>query len=432
MPEKWSAMKQTVSTRYLFILTGLLMLVSIVNVADKELLAPVVDAVKSDLGMTDTQIGVVRSAVFLAALLGQLFWGPLSDKWVRKNIIVIGTVIWSAITWVTAFVGSFPQLLIARASMSFAEGCFNPSSYALLTDAAPKKQHGMMLGLMSLTYPVGTAAALIVASIIGTSHWRQPFIIYGMIGIMLGVLVWFVVREPQRGASEEAIQGRGAYSGRFTFAEFRKMLSIPTLLLAFGLDTCQATVNWSLAFWAPTYLTRYHIAPDAESASLALLPAIIGFVAGALLGGWLNDRLRKETPLAPVWVSLVAMSGGLIFALLVFNLFNLSWLMTAVFFLGLVTYLVMPSVNMIFFSVVPPEMKASTIAASNVLLNLVIAVLTYFIGVISDVAGLHLALSSAIFLMYGLGIVVSLALLRTYQRDVQRRNSTVEGNIDRM
>ncbi len=142
-------MTRSTSNRYLTILTGLLMLVSIVNVADKELLAPVADAVKADLGMSDTQLGMVRSAVFLAALLGQLFWGPLSDRWVRKNIIVIGTVLWSALTWMTAFVGSFPQLLMARASMSFAEGCFNPSSYALLTDTAPKKQHGMMLGLMS-------------------------------------------------------------------------------------------------------------------------------------------------------------------------------------------------------------------------------------------------------------------------------------------
>ncbi|MEW6400838.1 MAG: MFS transporter [Chloroflexota bacterium] len=423
-------MKHTVSSRYLALLTGLLMLVSIVNVADKELLAPLVDAVKSDLGMSDTQIGTVRSAVFLAALLGQLFWGPLSDRWVRKNIIVIGAVIWSAITWMTAFVGSFPQLLLARASMSFAEGCFNPSSYALLTDAAPKKQHGMMLGLMSLTYPVGTAAALVVASIIGTSRWRQPFIIYGIIGIILGLLVLAVVREPQRGASEEVVQsGHGEYSGRFSFAEFRKMLSVPTLLLAFGLDTCQASVNWTLAFWAPTYLTRYKIAPNAESASLALLPAIIGFVAGALIGGWLNDRLRTRTPLAPAWVSLTAMGGGLIFALLVFNLFNLSWLMVAVFFLGLVTYLVMPSVNMIFFSVVPPEMKASTISASNVILNLVTAVLTYFIGVLSDRAGLHLALSGAIFLMYGVGTIVSLALLRTYPRDMEQRNLIVAEHV---
>src|SRR5512140_905475 len=143
-------MNRSVTSRYLAVLTGLLMVVSIVNVADKELLSPVVDAVKSDLGMSDTQIGMVRSSVFLAALLGQLFWGPLSDRWVRKYIITLGTVIWSAITWMTAFVGSFPQLLMARAGMSFAEGCFNPSSYALLTDTAQKRNHGIVLGLMSL------------------------------------------------------------------------------------------------------------------------------------------------------------------------------------------------------------------------------------------------------------------------------------------
>jgi len=276
------------------------MLVSIVNVADKELLAPVVDSVKADLGLSDSQIGAVRSSVFLAALLGQLFWGPLSDRWVRKYVIAIGTLVWSGLTWMTAFVTGFPGLLAARASMSFAEGCFNPSAYALITDTAPKPRHGLILGLMSLTYPVGTAAALVVASVIGTAHWRQPFIIYGVIGLLLGILVLWIVREPPRGASEETVQAvEGVYAGRFSWAEFRKVLAVPTVLLAFGLDTCQASVNWSFAFWAPTYLTRYNIAPTPEAAALALLPAILGFVLGALLGGFVIDRLRHRTPLAP-------------------------------------------------------------------------------------------------------------------------------------
>src|SRR5512140_1207820 len=193
------------TTRYMVLLTGLLMLVSVVNVADKELLAPVADVVRRDLNMSDTQLGMVRSAVFLAALLGQLFWGPLSDRWVRKYVITIGTVLWSLLTWLTAFVGSFPQLVMARASMSFAEGCFNPSAYALLTDTVPKRKHGLILGLMSLTYPVGTASALVVASVIGTEHWRKPFIIYGLIGLFLGLLVWWFVKEPARGATEESV-----------------------------------------------------------------------------------------------------------------------------------------------------------------------------------------------------------------------------------
>jgi MFS family permease len=411
-----TALKQPATARYLVILVGLLMLVSIVNVADKELLAPVMDAVKADLRMNDTQIGMVRS----------------SDRWVRKYIIIIGTLIWSAITWMTAFVGSFPQLLAARAGMSFAEGCFNPSAYALLTDAAPKRNQGMVLGLMSLTYPVGTAAALVVASLIGAERWRQPFIFYGLIGLTLGALVLIIVREPTRGANEEAVEKtQGEYQGKFSLAEFSKLLKFPSLLLGFGLDTCQASVNWSLAFWAPSYLTRYHIARDAETASLALLPAIVGFVTGALLGGWLNDRLRKRNLLAPVWISLVAMLGGLLVALLLFNLFVLGAVMGVAFVLGVVTYLVMPSVNIIFFSVVPPEMKATTISASNVILNLVISILSFFIGLLSDAHGLRLAFSGAILLMYALGIGVCLTLLRTYPRDVARRNAIVAGQVGR-
>ena len=423
-------MNRPVSARYLAILTGLLMLVSIINVADKELLAPVVDSVKSDLSMSDTQIGLVRSAVFLAALLGQLFWGPLSDRWVRKNIIVIGTLIWSSLTWMTAFVVSFPQLLLARASMSFAEGCFNPSAYALLTDTAPKRNQGMLLGLMSLTYPVGTAAALVLASLTGTRHWRQPFVIFGIAGLVLGGLVLLIVREPRRGSNEEAVQsGQSEYNNRFSFTEFRKILAVPSVLLAFGLDTCQATVNWSLAFWAPTYLTRYKIAPDAESASLALLPAIVGFVTGALVGGWINDRLRTRLPTAPAWISLFAMASGFGLALLVFNLFQLGWLMLAVFFLGLATYLVMPSVSLILFSVVPPEMKASSISASNVMLNLVISIVTFFIGLVSDAAGLRLAMSGMILVMYLLGTLASLGLLRTLRRDMQQRNDLIAARL---
>jgi MFS family permease len=407
------------------------MLVSIVNVADKELLAPVADAVRTDLGMNDTELGAVRSAVFLAALLGQLFWGPLSDRWVRKYIIVIGTVVWSGLTWLTAFVVNFPQLMLARASMSFAEGCFNPSAYALVTDTAPKKRHGLVLGLMSLTYPVGTAGALVVASLVGTHRWRQPFLVYGVIGIFLGLLVLWLVREPKRGATEEAVtQTQGEYTGRFNFKEFRRIMTTPSLLLAFGLDTCQASVNWSFAFWAPIYLIRYHIAPDAETAAIALLPAILGFVLGALIGGWLIDRLRHKTDRAPVWVALIGMSGGLLMALFLFNIFNLAALMTVAFFMGVISYMALPAVSIIEFSVVPPETKATTISASNVILNLVISVLSLLIGVVSDVAELRLAFGGAVFLMFFLGIIVCLSLLRTFRNDLAHQQATVLSRVE--
>ena len=414
------------SLRYLVVLVVLLMLVAIVNVADKELLAPVADTVRAELRMSDTQLGTVRSAVFLAALVGQFLWGPLSDRWVRKYVITIGAILWSVLTCLTAFVGSFPQLVAARASMSFAEGAFNPSSYALLTDTFPKRRHGLVLGLMSLTYPAGTAAALVLVSVIGAARWRQPFLIYGGIGILLGVLVLLIVREPQRGATEESVEAAGAYSGRFSFAEFRRVLVIPSVLLVFALDTCQASVNWSIAFWAPTYLTRYHIAPNAEAAALALLPAILGFVIGAVLGGWLIDRWRRRSDRAAAWVALIAMSGGLVMAFVVFNVFRLGPLMAAAFLLGLVSYMALPAVSIIMFSIVPPETKATTISTSNVILNLVIAVLSLLIGVISDATQLRWAFGGVVLVMFALGIIVCLLLLRRLRPDMARQQATVQ------
>ena len=414
------------SPRYLVVLVVLLMLVAIVNVADKELLAPVADTVRAELRMSDTQLGTVRSAVFLAALVGQFLWGPLSDRWVRKYVITIGAILWSVLTCLTAFVGSFPQLVAARASMSFAEGAFNPSSYALLTDTFPKRRHGLVLGLMSLTYPAGTAAALVLVSVIGAAQWRQPFLIYGGIGILLGLLVLLIVREPRRGATEESVEAAGAYSGRFSFAEFRRVLMIPSVLLVFALDTCQASVNWSIAFWAPTYLTRYHIAPNAEAAALALLPAILGFVIGAVLGGWLIDRWRRRSDRAAAWVALIAMSGGLVMAFVVFNVFRLGPLMAAAFLLGLVSYMALPAVSIIMFSIVPPETKATTISTSNVILNLVIAVLSLLIGVISDATQLRWAFGGVVLVMFALGIIVCLLLLRRLRPDMARQQATVQ------
>jgi MFS family permease len=413
-----SVHNKRLTSRYLVGMVILLMLVSTIHVADKELLAPVAGAVKAELGMSDTQLGLVRSSVFVAALLGQLFWGPLSDRWVRKYVITIGTVIWSSITWMTAFVTGFPTLLLARASMSFAEGCFNPSAYALITDTVPKRKHGLVLGLMSLTYPVGTAAALVVASMVGTQNWRQPFAVYGIIGILLGISVLLYVREPQRGATEERVQeSRGEYMGRFSLAEFRQVLKVRSVLLSFALDTCQASANWSIAFWAPLYLVRYQIAPDAEAAALALLPAILGFVSGAMLGGWLIDRLRKRTDRAAAWIALIAMCGGVVMSLLVFNIFSLGTLMAAAFFLGLVAYMVMPAVTILMFSVVPPETKATTISISNVILNLVIALLSFGIGLVSEATELRYAFGGVVIGAFSLGILVCLGLLRTIRSD---------------
>jgi len=81
------------------------------------------------------------------------------------------------------------------------------------------------------------------------------------------------------------------------------------------------------------------------------------------------------------------------------------------------------------FSIVPPETKATTISTSNVILNLVIAVLSLLIGVISDATQLRWAFGGVVLVMFALGIIVCLALLRTLRRDMARQKSIVQSRI---
>ena len=143
----------------------------------------------------------------------------------------------------------------------------------------------------------------------------------------------------------------------------------------------------------------------------------------------LSQRVKTKILLSNIGKKAILRSGGPFVALLVFNLFDLAALMTAAFFLGLIAYMVMPAVSIIMFSVVTPETKATTISASNVILNLVIALLSFLIGVVSDAVELRLAFGGVVILMFTLGIVVCLALLRTFQKDTAAQEAMVSSRV---
>jgi MFS family permease len=172
---------------------------------------------------------------------------------------------------------------------------------------------------------------------------------------------------------------------------------------------------------------RRDIAPDADTAALALLPAIVGFVAGTLLGGWLIDRLRRRTELSAVWVSLFSMVGALLMSIVVFALQDLTAVLAAGFVLGLFGYLIMPAINVILYDVVPPETRSSATAADGVILSAFSAITAFAIGAVSHYVGLSQGMEegnlragfqgAATVLLLG-GVLCSLALLRTTPADM--------------
>ena len=429
---------------YLVVVVAILLLISTLKVADRELLAPLYEPVSQELDLNDLQFGAVRSATNIALVLGSVVFGLLADRWRRRDVVGLAVLCWSSITWATGRVQSFFQLLLARASMTFFEAAFSTAAYPMLGDMVPRRSRGVVMGLMGATFAVGTVVALVVAALVGTANWRAPFIYFGIPGVILGVIVFLFIREPPRGGAEDEVLEVGAYSGRFTWRALGRTLRIRSALLVYLLDACQGSTWWAFSFWAPAYLLRRDIAPDADTAALALLPAIAGFVVGTLLGGWLIDRLRRRTELSAIWVSLISMLGALIMATVVFALRDLTAVLVAGFFLGLFGYLIMPAVNVMIMDVVPPETRASAFAADGMILSAISALTAFSIGAISHYVGIQQGLDegslragfqgATTVLLVG-GVFFSLLLLRVAPGDmaalrahVAQRATTANGN----
>jgi MFS family permease len=413
---------------YLIFAVTILILISTLKVADRGLLAPLYEPVSQELGLHDLQFGTIRSATNVALIVGSILFGLLADRWRRRDVIALGVLCWSLITWGTGRVQSFLQLLLARSGMTFFEAAFSAAAYPMVGDMVPRRSRGVVMGLLGATFALGTVAALVVAALLGAANWRRPFVYFAIPGLVLGLLVLLFLREPARGAAEDEVLEAGAYAGRFSWAALARTLRIRTALLVYLLDGCQGATWWAFSFWAPAYLLRYGIAPDPDAAALALLPAIVGFVVGTLLGGWLIDRLRRRTERCAIWVSLISMGGALAMSVVVFALRDLTAVLVAGFFLGLFGYMIMPAINVVLYDVVPPETRASATAADAVILSGFSALTAFAIGALSHVVGMRQGLAvgnlragfqgAATVLLTG-GIVFSLLLLRVAPADMR-------------
>ena len=153
--KKLGAATGQVSKGYLVFVITVLMLISTLKVADRELLAPLYEPVSQELGLNDMQFGTIRSATNIAMILGAIVFGFLADRWRRRDVVGLGVLLWSAITWGTGRVQGYGQLLFARASMTFFEAAYNAGAYPMIGDLVPRRSRGKVMGSWVPPFPLG-------------------------------------------------------------------------------------------------------------------------------------------------------------------------------------------------------------------------------------------------------------------------------------
>lgn len=195
---------------------SVLVIVYVLNFVDRNIISILAEDIKRDLGLRDDQIGFLYGTAFgvFYALFG-IPLGKLADSWHRVRLMTVGLTVWSAFTALSGFAKNFTMLSVARIGVGVGEATASPSAYSLISDWFPKKMRATALAIYSSGLYIGGGVSLLIGGAIverwnaayptdaplGLAGWQAAFIIVGLPGILLALLV-LTLREPLRGESE--------------------------------------------------------------------------------------------------------------------------------------------------------------------------------------------------------------------------------------
>ena len=183
---------------YVFLL--FLTLNNIMNFVDRQLLASFANFIIPDLGLTNTQFGLLTGFGFLFfySIMG-LFMGFLADRFNRPKLIAFGVALWSILTSVSGLAKNFIGLLIPRMFIGVGESILTPTSLSILGDRFPKERMGFISGAYYLGIPIGAGLSLIIAGYLGPLiGWRMCFYILGGIGVVFALIMFFIKDTPRK------------------------------------------------------------------------------------------------------------------------------------------------------------------------------------------------------------------------------------------
>jgi MFS family permease len=275
---------------------GFLTLISTFNYLDRSILGLALPAIKKEMQLSDTMLGLVSGLAFVIfySLLGvPIAW--LADRFSRRNIIAIGFAFWSLMTVLTGFVANVWQLAAARFLMGAGEACGLAPSNAMLSDLFRAARRPLALSIFGTANSIAFTLFFPIAGLIAeTRGWRAMFVAAGIPGLVLALLFALSVREPARGALEEVAREREETKPESLSASLAFLAGARSYLWMLLGCMFMGSNAFAAGAWTPTFLTRVHGLKMSEIAStIGPIRGVVGAL-GILTGGLLIDRLGKR------------------------------------------------------------------------------------------------------------------------------------------
>jgi len=392
---------------YLTFVVVALFLVNFVNYMDRMVLSVVIEPIKGELGLSDTQIGLLTGLAF-AIFYGSagLFIAWLADRFNRKLIITVSMLAWSVMTAITGAAQNFWHLFIVRIGVGIGESGAIPTSHSIIGDYFTEQQRSAILAIFTAGATIGLTAGLTLGGYVAEHYgWRWSFVVAAVVGLPVILVVGVWLREPVRGKADGIVPEPAAPF----LTTLKTLLKIPSYRHLVILSALSNLAMFGVIQWMPAYLIRQFDMGVAEVGFFFGTALGLGAAGGAIFGGLVANRLVKRNFMWLVWLPLGA-------ALSVFPLYELAIFAPTPTF-ALVMIMIVNVVGGVSFgplltatqTVVSPNMRASASAFVGFAASLIgVGGGPFVVGVLSD----HFAttMGSADGLKWALAIVVSATL----------------------
>jgi len=373
-----------VSRAYANYVLGLLFVVYIFNFIDRQILSILIEPVKQELGVSDTAMGFLTGLAF--ALFYTFAGIPIAhyaDRGVRRTVIAVGLAAWSLMTALSGLVTSFSQLALARVGVGVGEAACAPPSHSLLSDYFAPARRGTALAIHAMGIHAGVLLGFMLGGWFSQSlGWRSAFLLVGLPGLALALLVRLTVRELPRRPDGPALVSSEAPA---LSSVLRYLWQIPTFRhMALGAALTSFT-GYSMMTWSAPFLMRIHGLESGEVGLWLGLIAGLGGAAGTLLGGALSDRLGRRDRRWYLWLPGLASGAVIPFALLYLLLPDTALALAALLPVFALGPLWLGPVFATAQSLAPPHMRAVASAMLLFVVNLIgLGLGPFLIGLFAD------------------------------------------------
>jgi predicted MFS family arabinose efflux permease len=267
----------------------ILVVVYTFNFIDRQIVGILAVPIKADLGLSDTQLGLMGGLAFALFYTGLgIPVAMLADRFSRTWIMTGALTIWSAMTAASGLATNFWQLFAARLGVGVGEAGGVAPAYSLISDFYPPNQRARALSVYSFGIPIGSAIGIVFGGIIASLiNWRYAFFIVGLAGIVIAPIFRMTIKEPLRGQFDRERRDRTPPGLKAILGTLAHKPSF--WLLSLG-ASCSSMMGYGVFFWLPSFFVRSYGLTLLNASLFYGAVLLIGGLAGIWAGGWLGDR----------------------------------------------------------------------------------------------------------------------------------------------